>query len=85
MTPRPGGDLPEYDAVSAARFSRSLIAAGARVIAFTDGLMLGEELVSVENRRVVAAAIKAGCLRAGSKPNLIKRRSWQKKRQQPDA
>jgi hypothetical protein len=56
------GDLPGYGPQIDARLLEELVAAntGKKVIAFTHKPVLGDDPVAVENRRLVAAAVKAG-------------------------
>jgi hypothetical protein len=56
------GDLPGYDAAIDSALLEELVNAntGKTVIAFTHKPVLGIDLVAVENRRVIAAAVKAG-------------------------
>src|SRR5947209_14722966 len=56
------GDLPGYGPQIDGTLLRELVAAnaGRHVIAFTHKPVLGDDPVAVENRRLVAAAIKAG-------------------------
>src|ERR1700732_4981137 len=56
------GDLPGYGAQIDGELLNELVAAnaGKQVIAFTHKPVLGDEHVAIENRRLIAAAIKAG-------------------------
>src|SRR6202007_990125 len=56
------GDLPGYDAAIDAELLNELVTAnsGKNAIAFTHKPVLGDDLVAVENRRLIAAAVKAG-------------------------
>ncbi|MGC2201744.1 MAG: hypothetical protein WA633_16620, partial [Stellaceae bacterium] len=56
------GDLPGYGPEIDGKLLQELIAAnaGKKVIAFTHKPVLGDDPVAVENRRLIAAAIKAG-------------------------
>ena len=56
------GDLPGYGAEIDGKLLEELVAAntGKNVIAFTHKPVLGDDPVAVENRRLIAAAIKAG-------------------------
>jgi hypothetical protein len=56
------GDLPGYGPQIDARLLEELVAAntGKKVIAFTHKPVLGDDPVALENRRLVAAAVKAG-------------------------
>jgi hypothetical protein len=56
------GDLPGYGAEIDGKLLEELVAAntGKNVIAFTHKPVLGDDAVAVENRRLIAAAVKAG-------------------------
>jgi hypothetical protein len=56
------GDLPGYGAAIDGGLLQMLVAAnaGKRVIAFTHKPVLGDDPVATENRRLIAAAVKAG-------------------------
>jgi hypothetical protein len=56
------GDLPGYGAAIDAELLHELVTAnsGKNAIAFTHKPVLGGDLVAVENRRLIAAAVKAG-------------------------
>jgi hypothetical protein len=56
------GDLPGYGAKIDGTLLQELVAAnaGKRVIAFTHKPVLGDDPVAVQNRRLIALAVKAG-------------------------